>query len=69
MKKIIYRSEDRGKANYGWLDTKYSFSFANYYNPKMMNFGMLRVLNDDTVIPAMELEEVCERFVWTDFIS
>jgi hypothetical protein len=53
MKKIIYRSEDRGKANYGWLDTKYSFSFANYYNPKMMNFGMLRVLNDDTVVPAM----------------
>ncbi|HEX7358762.1 MAG TPA: pirin family protein [Ignavibacteriaceae bacterium] len=53
MKKIIYRSEDRGKANYGWLDTKYSFSFANYYNPKMMHFGMLRVLNDDTVVPAM----------------
>lgn len=53
MKKIIYRSEDRGKANYGWLDTKYSFSFANYYNPEMMNFGLLRVLNDDTVKPAM----------------
>ena len=34
MKKNIYRSEDRGKANYGWLDTKYSFSFANYYNPQ-----------------------------------
>lgn len=53
MKKIVYRSEDRGKANYGWLDTKYSFSFANYYNPDMMNFGLLRVLNDDTVKPAM----------------
>lgn len=53
MKKIIYRSEDRGKANYGWLDTRYSFSFANYYNPEMMNFGLLRVLNDDTVKPAM----------------
>ena len=53
MKKTVYRSEDRGKANYGWLDTKYSFSFANYYNPKMMHFGMLRVLNDDTVVPAM----------------
>jgi len=49
MKKNVYRSEDRGKANYGWLDTKYSFSFANYYNPMMMNFGLLRVLNDDTV--------------------
>ncbi len=48
----IYRSEDRGKANYGWLDTRYSFSFANYYNPEMMNFGMLRVLNDDIVLPS-----------------
>ncbi|HMN48041.1 MAG TPA: pirin family protein [Ignavibacteriaceae bacterium] len=48
----VYRSEDRGKANYGWLDTRYSFSFANYYNPEMMNFGMLRVLNDDTVLPS-----------------
>lgn len=53
MKKIMYRAEDRGKANYGWLDTKYSFSFANYYNPDMMNFGLLRVLNDDTVAPSM----------------
>lgn len=52
MKKQVYRSEDRGKANYGWLNTKYSFSFANYYNPDMMNFGMLRVLNDDTVLPG-----------------
>lgn len=53
MKKIIYRSEDRGKANYGWLNTKYSFSFSDYYNPDMMNFGMLRVLNDDIVAPGM----------------
>lgn len=53
MKKTIYRSEDRGKANYGWLNTKYSFSFSYYYNPDMMNFGMLRVLNDDIVAPGM----------------
>ncbi|MFZ2323431.1 MAG: pirin family protein [Ignavibacteriaceae bacterium] len=53
MNKIIYRSEDRGKANYGWLDTKYSFSFANYYNQDMMNFGLLRVLNNDIVEPGM----------------
>ncbi len=53
MKKTIYRSEDRGKANHGWLDTKYSFSFADYYDPKMMHFGMLRVLNDDIIAPAM----------------
>lgn len=52
MTKNIYRSEDRGKANYGWLKTHYSFSFANYYNPEMINFGLLRVLNDDVVAPG-----------------
>jgi hypothetical protein len=53
MNKTIYRSEDRGRANYGWLNTKYSFSFSDYYNPEMMNFGTLRVLNDDIVSPGM----------------
>jgi len=53
MKKLVYRSEDRGKANHGWLDTKFSFSFAEYYDPQKMNFGMLRVLNDDTIAPGM----------------
>jgi hypothetical protein len=52
MQKTIYRSEDRGKANHGWLDTKFSFSFAEYYNPQIMNFGLLRVLNDDIIAPA-----------------
>ncbi len=53
MKKILHKAEDRGHANYGWLDTFYSFSFANYYNPEKMHFGKLRVLNDDTVAPGM----------------
>jgi len=53
MNKIIYRAEDRGKANHGWLDTKFSFSFADYYDPQKINFGMLRVLNDDTISPGM----------------
>lgn len=53
MKKIVYRSEDRGKANHGWLDTKFSFSFAEYYDPQKVNFGMLRVLNDDIIAPGM----------------
>jgi redox-sensitive bicupin YhaK (pirin superfamily) len=52
MNKMIYRAEDRGKANHGWLDTKFSFSFADYYDPQKINFGMLRVLNDDTVSPG-----------------
>lgn len=51
MNSIIYRSEERGKANYGWLDTKYSFSFARYFDPDKMGFGLLRVLNDDIVLP------------------
>lgn len=48
----IHRSEDRGKADYGWLKARYSFSFANYFNPVRERFGVLRVLNDDTVDPG-----------------
>ncbi len=48
----IHKSSERGSANYGWLDTKYSFSFANYHNPQKMGFGKLRVLNDDIVAPG-----------------
>ena len=51
MKLTIHPSESRGHANYGWLDTHYSYSFANYYNPERMGFGPLRVLNDDTIAP------------------
>ncbi|MDO9594789.1 MAG: pirin family protein, partial [Lutibacter sp.] len=53
MKKIIYKSANRGKANYGWLDANYSFSFANYYDPEKVNFGALRVLNNDTIQGGM----------------
>ncbi len=49
MKTNVYKSTTRGEADYGWLKAKYSFSFANYYNPEMMGFGLLRVLNDDTI--------------------
>lgn len=47
----LYKAESRGKADYGWLKAKYSFSFSNYYNPSRIHFGMLRVLNDDIVAP------------------
>jgi redox-sensitive bicupin YhaK (pirin superfamily) len=50
---IIHNSETRGQANHGWLKAKHSFSFANWYNPERINFGALRVLNDDVVSPGM----------------
>ncbi len=49
MKKVVHRANTRGHANHGWLDTYHTFSFANYYDPKRIHFGALRVLNDDTV--------------------
>ena len=53
MNSIIHKAETRGKANHGWLNSHHSFSFANYYNPDRMNFGVLRVLNDDVVKEGM----------------
>lgn len=50
---MFYSAATRGHANYGWLDANYSFSFAHYYNPQRMHFGVLRVLNDDTIIGGM----------------
>ncbi|MFT5958971.1 MAG: redox-sensitive bicupin YhaK (pirin superfamily) [Polaribacter sp.] len=49
MKKIIHKAVSRGYANHGWLKSHHTFSFASYQNPERMNFGMLRVLNDDIV--------------------
>jgi redox-sensitive bicupin YhaK (pirin superfamily) len=48
-----YKSVDRGEANHGWLHAKHTFSFAGYQNFESMNFGALRVLNDDIVAPGM----------------
>ena len=49
MKTILHKSATRGNADHGWLKTNHTFSFANYYNPERMHFGMLRVLNDDWI--------------------
>lgn len=45
----LHKADTRGLANYGWLNSFHTFSFGNYHNPDRMNFGVLRVLNDDTV--------------------
>ena len=50
---VIHKSATRGHANHGWLDSHHTFSFANYYNPERMHFGVLRVLNDDRVSEGM----------------
>ncbi len=49
MKTIFHSAASRGSANHGWLNAKHSFSFASWYNPDRVNFGALRVLNDDIV--------------------
>jgi redox-sensitive bicupin YhaK (pirin superfamily) len=50
---VLHKADTRGVADHGWLNSHHSFSFASYYNPDRMNFGVLRVLNDDVVAPGM----------------
>lgn len=53
MKTVLHKANTRGHANHGWLDSWHTFSFAGYYDPSRIHFGVLRVLNDDTVAPGM----------------
>ena len=53
MKKTFHPSAARGEADHGWLHAKHSFSFAQFFNPERIQFGALRVLNDDVIAPGM----------------
>lgn len=52
-KSVVHTADSRGHANHGWLNAYHSFSFASWYNPDRIQFGMLRVLNDDTIAAGM----------------
>ena len=53
----IRKGADRGHANYGWLDARYSFSFANYHHPDHMGYRSLRVMNEDRINPGAGFAE------------
>lgn len=53
MKTVLHQADSRGKADHGWLRANHTFSFAGYYNPERIHFGVLRVLNDDLVAGGM----------------
>ena len=53
MHKTLHKADTRGVAEHGWLSSRHTFSFAGYHNPERMQFGVLRVLNDDVVQPGM----------------
>ena len=53
MNTVLHKAGTRGSADHGWLKVNHTFSFANYQNPDRMNFGALRVLNDDTISGGM----------------
>ncbi len=57
MNYIIYKSEERGKADFGWFAARYSFSFGQYHDPNKMGFGKLRVLNDSIIQPGKGFSE------------
>lgn len=56
MQTVLHKAETRGHADHGWLQSYHTFSFANYHDSNRMHFGVLRVLNDDSVAAGMGFE-------------
>lgn len=54
---VLHKADSRGHADHGWLNAYHSFSFASWYNPERVQFGTLRVLNDDTIAAGMGFGE------------
>jgi redox-sensitive bicupin YhaK (pirin superfamily) len=52
VKRVLQKADTRGLADHGWLQSRHTFSFANYHDPERMGFGLLRVINDDIVQPS-----------------
>jgi quercetin 2,3-dioxygenase len=50
---VLHKADTRGNADHGWLHSRHTFSFANYYDPERVHFGALRVLNDDIIDGGM----------------
>jgi quercetin 2,3-dioxygenase len=58
---VVRPAEARGRADFGWLDTRHTFSFGDYYDPQQMGFGVLRVINEDRVQPGGGFETHAHR--------
>jgi redox-sensitive bicupin YhaK (pirin superfamily) len=56
MERVLHRAGERGGGDYGWLKTKYSFSFGSWFDPRRMGYGALRVINDDWIAPLGKFE-------------
>ena len=63
MKKVIHRADTRGHSQYDWLDSYHTFSFDEYFDSNRINFGALRVLNDDKWRPEKDSRHILTR-IW-----